>query len=119
MVHKRRNSENVDIFAYLFNDLSSGISNYTFLFISNSIFQLSLELLNTVFNINENLGGPLLQIGVQTSFQSEFFHLAEENFEDIVRFSSFCQATAEISASGRKNGVAYKKRVYRFPSGTR
>ena len=61
-----------------------------FFFISNSIFQLSLELLNTVFNIAENLRGPLLQIGVQTSFQSEFFHLAKENFENTLTFSTFC-----------------------------
>ena len=63
---------------------------HVFFFISNSIFQLSLELLNTVFNIAENLRGPLLQIGVQTSFQSEFFHLAKENFENTVNFSTFC-----------------------------
>ena len=63
---------------------------HVFFFISNSIFQLSLELLNTVFNIAENPRGPLLQIGVQTSFQSEFFHLAKETFENPVNFSSFC-----------------------------
>ena len=59
-------------------------------FISNSTFWLSLELLNTVFNIAQNPRGPLLQIGVQTSFQSEFFHLVKENFENIAEFFSFC-----------------------------
>ena len=41
---------------------------------SNSIFRLSE---NTVFNIAQNPRGPLLQIDVQTSFQSEFFHLVK------------------------------------------
>ena len=71
-------------------DSSTGVQGTRFFFISNSIFQLSLELLNTVFNIAENLRGPLLQIGVQTSFQSEFFHLVKENFENTVNFSTFC-----------------------------
>ena len=58
--------------------------------ISSSIFRLSPELLNIVFNIAQNPRGPLLQIGVQTSFQSEFFHLMKENFENTAEFFSFC-----------------------------
>ena len=39
-------------------------------FISNSIFQLNLELFDTVLNIAENRRDSLSQIGVQTSNQS-------------------------------------------------
>ena len=47
---------------------------YTFFFISNSIFRLSLEMRNTVINIAESPRDPLSQLGGQTSFQSKFFH---------------------------------------------
>ena len=82
-------------------------------FISNSTVRLSLELLNSVFNIAQNPRGLLLQIGVQTSFPSELFHLVNSFFESTAQFSSlvFAKRRPKFQPQARKIELLVKNRV--------